>query len=405
VLKLACVCTGNGGCGPKVFFCSVPWFHIYFGPSSCLKKKKKKQALQIEMACQSYSKRGHCSWGKSCWFSHDNMTMTLRTQDNDSAHETVKSREYEESYRKRKFSSSLRVAAEAVAVEAAKALKRQKRFGGGEPCPKKQGALPWHSEERDVQRAVVINPEEEGEEEAVEEEEEEEEEEELQDNNSRSRMNIISKKLCKILRHDAVKLGLKIRADGFCELDEVLRLRAMQALGVSRTEVEHVNRTNNKKRFDMRSSLEGKRLIRAVQGHSMNEVKDSSIHEKLSLASRDLPVQCVHGTHKEHVISILMNGLITGGMQNNNRWNQTRNHIHFREHHGEWLTSRSFSSMRPDKDTIFCINLHEAMRAGIEFLRSKNGIILTRGEAGVLAPKYLTNLMYRGAGEEFISLQ
>jgi 2'-phosphotransferase len=404
VLKLACVCTGNGGCGPKVFFCSVPWFHIYFGPSSCLKKKKKKQALQIEMmACQSYSKRGHCSWGKSCWFSHDNMTMTLRTQDNDSAHETVKSREYEESYRKRKFSSSLRVAAEAVAVEAAKALKRQKRFfGGGEPCPKKQGALPWHSEERDVQRAVVINPEEEREEEAV---EEEEEEEELQDNNSHSRMNIISKKLCKILRHDAVKLGLKIRADGFCELDEVLRLRAMQALGVSRTEVEHVNRTNNKKRFDMGSSLEGKRIIRAVQGHSMNEVKDLSIHEKLSLASRDLPVQCVHGTHKEHVISILMNGLITGGMQNNNRWNQTRNHIHFREHHGEWLTSRSFSSMRPDKDTIFCINLHEAMRAGIEFLRSKNGIILTRGEAGVLAPKYLTNLMYRGAGEEFISLQ
>ena len=46
------------------------------------------------------------------------------------------------------------------------------------------------------------------------------------------------------------------------------------------------------------------------------------------------------------------------------------------------------------------------MRAGIEFLRSKkNGIILTRGDdAGVLAPKYFTNLMYRDAGEEFISL-
>ena len=288
------------------------------------------------------------------------MTMTLATQDNDSsAHERSEeqtgyghgSREYEESDRKRKCSSSLRAAAEAAAVEAAKALKRQRRFGG-EPCPKKQGAPPWHSEERDAQRAVVINLEEEGEEEAaVEEEEEEEEEEEgeLQDNSPR--MNNISRKLCKILRHDAVNLGLMIHADGFCELDEVLKLQEMQALGVSGTEVEQVinNRWNDKKRFDMGFSLEGKRIIRALQGHSMKKVEDEA-YEKLSLATiSDLPEQCVHGTYnKKNVISILMKGLIAGGM--NNRWRQPRNHIHFHPHHGEWLTRRSFAHMRQDKE-------------------------------------------------------
>ena len=357
----------------------------------CTENKKK--------VCSSYSRHGRCKWGRKCWFAHSSGNMmTLATQDDDSAHERGEeqtrdghgSREYEESHRKRKCSSSPRAAVEAVVVEAAKALKRQRRFGL-EPCPKKQDAPAWHSEERDVQRAVVIiNPEEEGEEEAV----EEEEEGELQDR----RMTNISRKLCKILRHDAVKLGLRIQVDGFCELDEVLKLQEMRALRVSRTEVEHVNQWNNKKRFDMCSSLDGaKRFIRAVQGHSMQEVEDESgLHEKLSFISSDLPEQCVHGTYKGNVISILMGGLKRC----------TRNHIHFRAHHGgEWPTRESFSGMRRDKDTIFCIDLHKAMHAGIEFLRSKNGVILTRGEAGVLAPKYLSSLMYRGADEEFISLR
>ena len=211
-------------------------------------------------------------------------------------------------------------------------------------------------------------------------------------------MTKISRKLCKILRHGAVELGLMIQVDGFCELDEVLKLQEMRALRVSRTEVEQVNQWNNKKRFDMCSSPDGaKRFIRAVQGHSMKEVEDvEGLFEKLSLASSDLPEQCVHGTYKGNVIPILMWGL--------NRW--TRNHIHFRAHHGgEWPTRESFSSMRRDKDTIFCIDLRKAMHAGIQFLRSKNGVILTRGDdAGVLAPKYLSYLMYRGADEEFISL-
>ena len=33
----------------------------------------------------------------------------------------------------------------------------------------------------------------------------------------------LSKTLCKILRHNAEKIGLKIRSDGFCYLDEVLK--------------------------------------------------------------------------------------------------------------------------------------------------------------------------------------
>ncbi len=364
--------------------------------------------------CHSYSKHGHCKWDRACWFAHNDTMMTLATQDNDSAHERSEeqtgdghgSREYEESHRKRKFSSSPRAAAEAAAVEAAKALKRQRRFGG-EPCPKKQDAPPWDSEERDVQRKVVINLlEEEGEEEAVEEEEEEEEEEQEEGKlQNYTRMNEISRKLCKILRHEAVKSGLMIRVDGSCELDEVLKLQEMQALGVSRTEVEQVvnNQWNDKKRFEMGFSIDGKSIIRAVQGHSMNEVADESF-EKLSLTtSRDLPVWCVHGTYKKDVISILMKGLVQSGF--NNRWKQPRNHIHFRVRHGEWLTRRSFSGMRRDKDTVFCIDLHKAMRAGIEFLRSTNGVILTRGEDGVLAPKYLSSLMYRDAGEECISLR
>ena len=80
--------------------------------------------------------------------------------------------------------------------------------------------------------------------------------------------------LSKVLRHDAVNLGLTIREDGFINLKEVLGVHYIAKMRPNMADIRAVVSDNKKKRFELidHDTVPGEYLIRAVQGHTIKEV-------------------------------------------------------------------------------------------------------------------------------------
>ena len=73
----------------------------------------------------------------------------------------------------------------------------------------------------------------------------------------------LSKFLAYVLRHNAEKMGLKLRADGYCLLEEVMGLHKFKKNNWTFEMVKHVVDSNDKKRYEMMEE-NGVNYIRAV---------------------------------------------------------------------------------------------------------------------------------------------
>uniref|UniRef100_A0A336K338 2'-phosphotransferase n=1 Tax=Culicoides sonorensis TaxID=179676 RepID=A0A336K338_CULSO len=82
----------------------------------------------------------------------------------------------------------------------------------------------------------------------------------------------ISKALSYLLRHGALKEGLKIEPDGFINLCYVLEHPEIKRRSVSLSDVQRIVQTNSKNRFTL-VELDKSWKIKANQGHSMKEIK------------------------------------------------------------------------------------------------------------------------------------
>jgi len=177
----------------------------------------------------------------------------------------------------------------------------------------------------------------------------------------------LSKKLSYLLRHGAVKAGLNINKEGFVSMEEMVKhTRATEE------NIMEVVTSNDKQRFAVKN-IEGKQYIRANQGHSI-QVEDLDLKKVAS--STEIPT-VVHGTYLKSWGVIKKEGLSKMG----------RNHIHFAS--GHFTDSTVISGMRKTAEILIYVNAEKAMKDGIEFLLSANGVILTSGnERGYLEPKY-----------------
>jgi len=191
----------------------------------------------------------------------------------------------------------------------------------------------------------------------------------------------ISKTLTQVLRHKAVELGVKIRSDGFCSLNEILKLQWLKDLGCQEFEVEDIVKRSDKQRFQLKEE-DGMTLIRASQGHSISTVIDHELLRPLSIGDLEIPEQCVHGTYQKHLQSILQSGLLAGGLCGQG----FRKHIHFSGHApGD---QRVISGMRYDCDVAIWVDLRRAMQDGVPFFMSANKVILSPGIDGSISSKY-----------------
>ena len=85
-----------------------------------------------------------------------------------------------------------------------------------------------------------------------------------------------SKSLTKLLRHDAIDKGIQIQPDGYMQLSAVLEVNYIKKFNATLEDVQKAVEDNAKKRFELNNN-NGIWMIRAVQGHTMAEVKDDEL--------------------------------------------------------------------------------------------------------------------------------
>eukprot|EP00743_Colponemidia_sp_Colp-15_P006189 GILK01006655.1.p1 GENE.GILK01006655.1~~GILK01006655.1.p1 ORF type:complete len:211 (+),score=21.02 GILK01006655.1:40-672(+) len=189
----------------------------------------------------------------------------------------------------------------------------------------------------------------------------------------------LSKALTFVLRHGAVELGLNIQPNGFIALDEVLRAPQLRNKKVTLEQVQSIVENCDKKRFELVQNEEGVWMIRAVQGHSIQVVKEDELLVPITDPA-SIPC-CVHGTQLTAWTSIQSEGLRR----------MTRNHIHFAA--GLPNESGVISGMRQRCQVHIYVDIARAIQDGIPFFQSRNGVILTPGVDGVLPPTYFTRVI------------
>ncbi|PWY73819.1 hypothetical protein BO94DRAFT_538864 [Aspergillus sclerotioniger CBS 115572] len=232
-----------------------------------------------------------------------------------------------------------------------------------------------------------------------------------------SRAVTVSKALSLLLRHAAEKEGLKIDAQGYANVADVLSWRKLKSLKVTFPEIIEAVANSDKKRFALlyapastpteteeKEAAESKEesttaaitasttdstpthyLIRATQGHSIKSVEAAHLLEKLTLEGKDkLPGTVVHGTYHSAWPAIVA----SGGLRC-----MGRNQVHFatgpgveevlgqldQNKEGNGDKGKVISGMRRDAQVLVYVDLERALKAGCPFWRSENGVILSEG--------------------------
>ena len=120
----------------------------------------------------------------------------------------------------------------------------------------------------------------------------------------------ISKYLSYILRHDPEEAGITLDANGWTNVDKLIEHVRYRFPELNKEMLEYVVATNSKQRFAFN---EGKTMIRASQGHSVNV--------DLNYMAQQPPLVLFHGTSQDRVEAIMKEGLKK----------QERHHVHLSE--------------------------------------------------------------------------
>jgi len=193
----------------------------------------------------------------------------------------------------------------------------------------------------------------------------------------------ISQSLSMLLRHTARDNGVPIDLQGWVALDHALEFinkvdddDPWEGGPVTADDIRAVVSDSDKQRFDI---FEGEPvMIRASQGHSIKGV-DPDL-EPVCLETIPL---AVHGTYEKAWQIIKQEGLNKMGL----------NLIHFaKDLPGD---SGVISGMRAQCDVLVWVDLVKASAAGIKFMQSKNGVILSEGMNGTLGPEFFSKVIDR----------
>ncbi len=161
-----------------------------------------------------------------------------------------------------------------------------------------------------------------------------------------------SKFLSLVLRHRPDKIGLTLDAQGWADVDELLRKANQHGVALTRDRLQQVVAQNDKQRFAF--NADGTR-IRASQGHS--------IQIDLGLEPIAPPQLLYHGTATRFLASIRQQGLVRG----------QRDHVHLSP---DEATARKVGA-RHGEPIVLVVNAEKMHAAGFIFYRSANGVWLT----------------------------
>lgn len=169
-----------------------------------------------------------------------------------------------------------------------------------------------------------------------------------------------SRTLSYVLRHRPDSIGIALDEGGWVAVDTLLDALARHGQALSRAELTHIVRANDKRRFAF--SDDGAR-IRASQGHSLPV--------ELGYETAEPPELLWHGTAARFLSSIRREGLRRGA----------RHHVHLS---ADRATAAAVGSRRGEA-VVLTIRAAQMHRDGHRFLRSANGVWLT----DAVPPAYL----------------
>jgi putative RNA 2'-phosphotransferase len=160
-----------------------------------------------------------------------------------------------------------------------------------------------------------------------------------------------SKVLSLVLRHEPARFGVRLDAQGWADVAELLRAAAAAGHDLSKETLLEIVATSDKQRFAL--SADGSR-IRANQGHS--------IAIDLALEPAVPPPILYHGTASRFLASIRVEGLKPG----------SRRHVHLSS---DEATARAVGT-RHGSPAVLHIDAAAMHVAGHLFFRSVNGVWL-----------------------------
>jgi putative RNA 2'-phosphotransferase len=161
-----------------------------------------------------------------------------------------------------------------------------------------------------------------------------------------------SKFLSLILRHKPEEIGLTLDANGWADVEDLIRLANQHGTALSRPLLEQVIAESDKKRFAW--SEDGQR-IRASQGHSVKVDLDHPVSKP--------PELLYHGTAARFIDSIRSTGLHSADRQ----------HVHLSP---DVVTATSVGQ-RHGKPVVLIVRAGAMSSAGHKFFLSANGVWLT----------------------------
>ncbi|KAF6011883.1 hypothetical protein HII13_002351 [Brettanomyces bruxellensis] len=233
------------------------------------------------------------------------------------------------------------------------------------------------------------------------------------------RLDILSRALSKLLRHQAGREHMNMDKRGFLSLCDVLNHRYFKSMKATPEDIFQAVNINDKKRFkivqvqddgidydneckecEVHTYVQGCHyMICALQGHSIASVTDS--YGMTEIKKNEYPEQIIHGTYYNKLKSIKESGGLS---------RMSRNHIHFAEgmprymntgkraretpckENGKALESQDragvrkkrrasiISGMRKNCNVIISLDIEKVKKSDLVFYRSGNGVILCPGD-------------------------
>ncbi|KAI0085740.1 KptA family-domain-containing protein [Irpex rosettiformis] len=196
----------------------------------------------------------------------------------------------------------------------------------------------------------------------------------------------LSKTVTWVLRHGAASEGLTMRTDGYVRVDDLLKIPKLQGLDFAA--LEKIVQDDKKGRFNLVQESETAKdgnispiwWIRANQGHSIKtiEVEVTPVKSRADIPSGS----AVHGTSRKAWETISTD--VPPAQQGLSK--MKRNHIHL----AQGLPGTGvLSGMRRSSSIFIYIDLENALRAGLKFYLSANGVVLSEGDShGFIPPQF-----------------
>lgn len=170
----------------------------------------------------------------------------------------------------------------------------------------------------------------------------------------------LSRFLSLVLRHRPERIGVRLDARGWAEVDELVVRSRAAGVPLTRARLLAVVDRDDKQRFSLTPDS---RRVRANQGHSLPV--------DLELLPREPPEELFHGTARRSLPDIRRDGLTGRG----------RNHVHLSGDPGTATTV----GRRHGDPVVLTVAAGAMHRQGHELFQSENGVWLT----ATVPPRFL----------------